>query len=807
MPASRRRASACAALALVAAALTLLAASNAAQAATNPLSIAVKVGYSGFVKAQQWMPVTIDLTNNGQGVDGTLEVSIGASSTPNGPPIGSAIYQTHLSLPAGATKQVRTYLVEDQAPAVVSVRLVANGRVLVSADSQTGSASTALIGVLSDQTTALDGFAALHPGSISANIVHLSLADVGDSAILLRAFDLLAIDDFATDTLTAAQRGAVTDYVQNGGALLLGTGASWRKTLAGVSAAILPMQLNSTATLRSVQALDKLPRVEIATGALNGGARAWLSEGSTPLLSERFVGAGSVNLATFDWNQEPIASWSGANVLLRQILVRTLFTSASAQGQGGFSGPFGASGVSTTERSTALSQSLGNVPALDLPSLVVIGLLVLTYVLLVGPINYFALRAVHHRALAWITVPLIAIVASAGAFGAGLFTKGRSVQTNQVSIIHVEPGWDRAYQESYTGIVTPTRGDYQVIVSGAPLLIGPISSYSGGPFGGNTDLIRVSADNNSIVLPAMTAYVLRGFATEGLVSAPQLSASASFVNGKLTGTIRNLSNVRFTGAVVLAGDGYQILPELAPGATTTFDVTPKVPSLLTGQPAYTTIYPNSYFNFNGGPQINQPTDADREAFEKTTILSLVAGSTYGFSPAIAPMVVVWTKQPSQDFTIAGSQPRSTSETAVILPLQVTEIGPGSLLAGMVVSRFTDIEGASQPGSPGAVVMQNGTVTYDFTPQLAPGTHLTAASVDSTNQSPKGPIPISSSQSLQAEVWDWFRSAWVPFDYNANGTTRVPAAAINGSSGELRVKVIVGAEQVFLGQLSLTGTVR
>src|SRR5450759_1175381 len=122
MPASRRRASACAALALVAAALTLLAASNAAKAATNPLSIAVKVGYSGFVKAQQWMPVTIDLTNNGQGVDGTLEVSIGASSTPNGPPIGSAIYQTHLSLPAGATKQVRTYLVEDQAPAVVSVR-------------------------------------------------------------------------------------------------------------------------------------------------------------------------------------------------------------------------------------------------------------------------------------------------------------------------------------------------------------------------------------------------------------------------------------------------------------------------------------------------------------------------------------------------------------------------------------------------------------------------------------------------------------------------------------------------------------
>ena len=53
MPSSRRRASARAALALVAAALTLVGASSATQAATNPISIVVKVGYSSFVKAQQ----------------------------------------------------------------------------------------------------------------------------------------------------------------------------------------------------------------------------------------------------------------------------------------------------------------------------------------------------------------------------------------------------------------------------------------------------------------------------------------------------------------------------------------------------------------------------------------------------------------------------------------------------------------------------------------------------------------------------------------------------------------------------------
>src|SRR5487761_205156 len=805
MPASRRRAFARAALAFVAAALTLLAASSATPAATNPLSIVVKVGYSGFVKAQQWIPVTIDVTNQGQDVEGTLEVTTGGGPSQTGQPIEAVIYQTQLSLPAGATKHLRTYLVEDSAPATISVRVVANGRVLASADSQPSTAATTLIGVLSDQTAALDGFAAVHPGAITANVVHLSGADIGDSAMLLRAFDLLVIDDFATDTLTAAQRTAITDYVQNGGELLLGTGASWRKTLAGVSPAILPVQINGTTVLSTASALGNLSRVEIATGPLPAGAPAWLSEGHRPLLAERLVGGGSVTLATFDWNQDPVATWSGVSVLLRQILVRTVFSTSTQNLGPGYAGPFGGSGgISVTERSNALSQVLSNLPALDLPSLIVIGLLVLAYVLLVGPINYLVLRALHRGALAWVTVPLIAILASAGAFGTGLLTKGRSVQTNQVSIIHLQPGWDSAYQESYTGILTPTRGDYNVSVAGAPLLVAPTGSYSGGI---NADVIRVGA-GNSITLPGMIAYTLRAFATEGLITAPQLSATATFANGKLQGTVRNLSSMPFTDEVVVAGDGYQILPTLAPGATATYAVTPKPTNIQLGPPALMNIYPNSFNNFynTGGPQPTLSTDADREAFEKTVILGLLSGSNYGFSSAISPMVVAWSNEPGQDITVAGSRPRATAETAVVLPLQVSGIGAGTLPAGMVLSRFTDIQGDAQQGMPGAVMTQNGTVTYDFTPPLAPGAHLTAASLDSTISIPKGPVP-GSSQTLPAKIWDWLQSAWVPLSYNTSGVTAVPGAAINPATGELRLEVAATGTQVLLGQVSLIGTVK
>jgi hypothetical protein len=784
---------------LIVAAVVWFAAFGTTLAATSPVTIAAKVGYSGFVKAQQWMPVTIDVTNSGPDIDGILEVSSGAAL--NGAPIGSAIYQTHLSLASGTTKHLKTYLTEDQAPAPVSVRIMQNGKMVASADAQPASAATALIGVLSDQSTAMDSFAAVHPGGISANVVHLSLENLSDSAIHLRAFDLLVIDDFATDTLTSTQRSALTDFVQSGGPLLLGTGASWRKTLAGIAPAILPMTIEGTAMLNAVKALDNVSRLEIAIGALNGGAHAWLAEGGKPLLVQRFIGGGSVTLATFDWNQEPVAGSSGTQRLLRQTLVRTVASSSNQS----IAFPQGGSGASSiSQRSNPLLPALGSLPALDLPSLVVIGLLVLAYVLLVGPINYFTLRALHHRALAWVTVPLIAVLASAGAFGAGVFTKGRSVQTNQVSIVHLQPGWDRAYQESYTGVLAPTRGDYEVRVKGSRPSIGPIFSGNGGIAGANADIIRVSEDNNSIMLPGMTAFVLRGFASEAVTDAPHLVGHTKLVNGKLTGTISNDSNVTFSDAVILAGDGFQRLPALAPGGTASFEVIPKVSNAFGAQPALYTIY-SKYFN---GPQPGGLTDADREGIQKTSILSVVAGINV-FSPAIAPMLVAWTKQPYEQITVSGSQPRATAMTAVVLPLTFEAIGAGPLPPGMVVSHFTDIEGDTQPGPPDALMIQNGLVTYEFAPGIAPGMHLTSAKLDATSQNPKmSAIAGSSSQGVQARYWDWSTSNWVPMAaYSTSGTSALPDAAIEPSSNEVRLQIATGGTMAFLGAISLTGTVK
>jgi hypothetical protein len=793
------------ALAFLFAVLALPYAAVGAAAAGNGLTLAVHVGYQDVVKPGEWMPVTVDAKNAGASIDATLEIQEVLNAQPGVG--GFAIYRQPISLASGSSKRVRTYVVVDTTGATITARIIQNGRVAVSQDSVAGSTTSALIGVLSDQATALDGFAAVHPGSIAARVVHLRPDEIADSAIPLRAFDILAIDDFATDGLTAAQRTAIGDFVQAGGDLLLGTGAAWRKTLAGLPPAILPMEISGTTVLNAAD-LGGAP-VELAAGHLTG--RAWLGTAGQPLLAERLVGAGTVTMATFDWNQEPVAGWSGTGALLRQLIARAFFGSGGsvqnfAYGIGG-AGPIGfGSQLSISSRSGALTSVLGNLPGLDLPSLQLTGALVLLYVLLVGPINFLVLGAMRRRALAWVTVPLIALIAAAGAYGTGVFTKGRSVQANQVTILHLQSGWDHAYQETYTGIMAPSRGDYQATIPGERLLIGPIVTNGNG-FGSNSG-IRIDVDKNGVTLTGMTAFVLGGFATESVAPAPQLVGHLQLVNGKLTGTIDNHSNLTFTDAVLIAGDNYQTIGALKPGATAAVSLVPK-PANLFGQPAYTRVYGSGFFN---GPLPNQPTDAQRDNYEKTQIMALLSGVSFkGVPPPGIPMLVAWTHQPFQEITVSGSQPRTTSESAVALSLPVDQIGTGPLPAGVASGRIVDVVGDTQgQGPPGMLMMQNGSVTYEFSPSLAAGTQLSGVSLTSSN--PYGakfsgpPGTTAAGPAVQGQVWDWSRSAWSDVAYQDNGTTTLPNSAVNPATGSVRFRLTT-TSGFLAGAITLSGTVR
>ncbi|HKC18381.1 MAG TPA: hypothetical protein VKE27_02000 [Candidatus Dormibacteraeota bacterium] len=794
-------------IAAVVAAIGLLASPLASEAAAgNTIDIGIQVGYNGAVKLGQWMPVTVDLTNHGPQVDGTLEIdTANTAASKGGPPAGSAIYQTAITLASGATKHLRTYLSEDF-PGNVEVRVVQNGRVLQSAQlSIATSVSGLLVGVLSDVPTALDEIATIHPSGNAPTVVHLAGPDVPDSPLVLRAFDLIALDDFSTDTLTSAQRTAVADYVVQGGSLLLSSGGSWHKTLASLPNTLVPMQVSSSIVLPRSEALGGVANVEITTGSLSPGANVLLGERGLPLLVESPVGAGWVTMSTFDWAQGPIAASSDDSALLRQQVVRVTYGSANGAGALVTAGKGGTIGNSVAMRGGGLAQALGNVPPLDLPAWWLIGALVVVYVLVIGPVNYFVLRGVGHRALAWITVPAIAIVASGGAYGASLLTKGTSVVVNEVAIVHVQPGWARAYSEQYTGIVTPTRGDFEVGLDSRPSMISPID-YFYNPNNANLATMRVNTANDAITLPSMTAFSLRGFATENITSSPNISGTVQIVGGQVKGTITNESSLTFTDGVVMSGGAYQKIGRLAPGGSTTFNFA--FQSVTSpGPPVSATIYPNSLCCSGAPPGVDASVERKNEI--RSTILGTLSGANYGgLGAPVAPIVVLWTDEPFQHVHVNGATPRAYVESAIAMSLPLAQFGAGTVPAGLVNGRLVDIDADLTPaGPPGLVVASSGSVVYSFQPALTAGSRLTAASVTSINPygakfatGPNGPGVV------KGQAWDWTSSSWIDVTYMEGGTTAIPDSAVNPATGEVRLKL--GSDGQFsAGFLSLTGTVK
>ncbi len=775
--------------------------------AGSPIQLTAQVGYHSSVKLGNWIPVAVDITNRGGQFDGTLEVD--AANTGGGfkgatPPGGTAVYETPVSLPAGATKHFRTYVSEDQ-PGNIDVRLVQGGRV-VAADqvAVSNTVSGLMVGVLSDNPSALDTIATVHPGGVAPTVIHLTAGELADSALILRSFDIIALDDFSSDTLTSGQRSALGDYVTQGGALLIGTGGSWRKTLAALPAGLVPMKVTGTSVLPASGALGGVTALEVATGIVSGGANAWLTEGGTPLLVEGFVGSGIVNMSTFDWAQGPIIASDAANAVLREAVVRSTYGNPNSQATTGLTVSKGGIMNSVAARGGTLSQALGNVPALDLPAWWLIGGLVFIYVLVVGPLNYFVLRAAGRRALAWVTVPLIALIASGGAYGASVLTKGTSVVANEVAIVHVQQGWDRAYSEQYTGIVAPTRGDYEVALGPRAPMVSPI--YYEINTGGDPNLgaLRVDTSTGGVTLPSMSAFVLRGFASEGVAAAPAVTASVQLAGGKLTGTIKNSSTLTYTDGVVLAGNAYQAIGRLAPGQTANFNFAPSItPS--SGNPTFAQIYPNAMCC--GGPPMGNP-DLERRNEARTAVLSTLTNNIFVNNAVSAtPVVVLWTTTPVDPVTVNGAQPRTYVETAVALTLPVVPVAAGALPAGFAPGRIVDLDASLSPaGPPGLVMASSGSLTYSFRPDLVAGSHLHAVSVASFNPYGGKFAPGNgTSGTVKGQVWDWAASAWTDVRYSDSSPTTLPDSAVNPTTGEVLMR-IQSDGQFTAGYTSLAGTV-
>src|SRR3990172_7289104 len=370
-----------------------------------------------------------------------------------------------------------------------------------------------------------------NPNMPVAAIVSLSPADLPGRIEAWSAIDRLVWQDVDSSKLDDAQLDALRAWLGLGGRLVILGGSTGATTLGGFPDAILPFRPTRTVDatpddlgplLGAVPALGE--RLPVLGGPLIEGS-VLARSGDDIIAAERSVGQGDVLIVGMDPGQSGIAGSDGA---------RSLWRRAAPMTPGAVVNPL------ALPDDSAIVAALNYLPAVGLPPVEQLLVLLVAYIVLIGPVNYLVLRRLDRREWAWLTMPLLIVVFSAGAFGLGRLLKGSDTVVNEIAIVRGAAGAGSGLGQVYGGVFPPTRRTFDVKVAGGALLSNPISLQQQGAFGQPLDILL--GDPARLRGYEVNFGVLRGFRAETALPTPKIEAKLELATGRVRGTVTNDSD-------------------------------------------------------------------------------------------------------------------------------------------------------------------------------------------------------------------------------------------------------------------------
>jgi hypothetical protein len=571
------------------------------QAQDSPASVnlSVAAGFDGTFRENDWIPLYIHVSNDGAGLEGHLMVRPETST--------SAVrdsYSVPISLPTGSQKSVFLYITAESFASEIRVEMITNDGVVAAAEParlrSVQSRDQIHVVVTQSASGALD-LSSVHDGGYNAYQSNWHIENIPDREAALEAINTIVFSDVDSGTLSAGQKDAITDWVAQGGHLLVTGGVDWQSTASGLMD-LLPIKPDNSRTLDNLSSLAKwlhfggdqlIQQTVVSTGTLQTGARVLASStDDTPLLIRRNLGAGTVDYLTATPSALPLRGWGG-------LAEMWLALGSSVNPKPGW-----AYGVTDWDQ---ISSAVNILPGVNLlPDILpLIGFLAL-YIALIGPLNYIVLNRINRREYAWVTIPIFIVVFSALAWTFGFNLRGSEVTLSRMSIVQSWSDSERANVQQIVGLLSPRRTQYSLSNSGDSFLRTiPRANGQNTLLGGN--IISSTSIEQTDIFKAVDfpvdASFIAGFEGSTTIAKPQIGGDVTLItdgeNGQQTmrGSVRNDSDQTLNGAVVLVrGQAFHIEKPIAPGDVVPFEITLPGTGLSSASPlAYTA---GDYTTFN-----------------------------------------------------------------------------------------------------------------------------------------------------------------------------------------------------------------
>lgn len=531
----------------------------------NPagLTITAEAGFDGFYKSNQWVPIVVNIANDGAPIEGELRVRVGTGLDP-------LTYSAPVSLPTRSEKRIRFYV---ELPNVVGEEVVSlvdeSGRQILSVETNQLvrlDNDTILYGVVSNEPASLDFLEDVRGDRADARVAYLTLDDLPNEAAAWNSLDAIVFTNVDTGRMNSDQLNALQSWTSLGGQLVVTGGSNWQATSSTLSD-LLPVTITGDTSVDDLPALsaqmgttfrDPGPYL-VTTTSLTSGDVLVLDD-SLALLTRRAHGRGHVYFLALSPNAAPLLDWSGNEALWS--LVANGTPRLPVWGVG-------------SQSSYSAAQALNSLPSLSLPSGLWLMLFLCAYIAVVGPINYLILRRMKRTELAWLTIPAIVTVFCMCSYVAGFGLRGNRTILNEMNIAfgHASEASDEQMRmRTLVGLYAPQRSTYDVIVP-RDLLIRPFDRNDGSMSGsGSLDAIS-RGESVELLDVRVDVSGMETFVADSYAPMPNISGRSilRFEDGdaELDVLVQNNSDITLEDAGLLFGTTYISLGDIEPGDSET----------------------------------------------------------------------------------------------------------------------------------------------------------------------------------------------------------------------------------------------
>lgn len=662
-------------IAIAVALLILISPQPAHSQAPSGISLVAEAGYDGYFKDNHLIPVRVTVENAGPNLEAHLQIRLTRQNN------AAAVYDHPVSLPTTSRKQFSLYVFPESffIGRDLKISLVSDEQEVASTTARLDSIrpSDRLYGVLAGNPSAFNLLSEVEPDGASAFVAQLSPEDLPDNAAALRALDVLVISNLDIGPVPPGAIEAVHGWVSQGGHLLVTGGSNWQNTAQGLGA-MLPLSPNASTSIDDLEPIQTFANSRaalggsafLATGSLAPQAQILVGDEDLPVVARSRLGHGYVTYLSMDPSQEPLRSWDGLDGFYRALL------------QTRSDSPSWIAGVQNFDLA---AQAVGTLPNLPAPSAWLFCGFLSLYVAALGPANYFILRRLRRRELAWLSIPGLVIAFSVLAFTIGSQMRGRHPILNRMAVVQAWPEAGHARVDGLAGVFSPRRDTYQVEID-PPFLAHPIPSANA--VAGGDWLIQQTG--NQVVLPEVRTEVggMHAVMVKGAIPAPDISHDLEMrlnqQRATLQGSITNRSSLNFGDAVLIAQGKTQRLGEVRAGETRDIRI-PNLtasPGTQSGAGRDSTGNPGAPPNF-GPPAFNQGVDllatdvlgtsnfyADKEIYRRYLLFdSLLIGDLTLGGAGDGVYLIGWVDGSPLPVELTGVMSETTDLSLYIIALQ------------------------------------------------------------------------------------------------------------------------------------------